>query len=144
MRLYMSAVINEKAEMPKTVGERLRLWRKSSMLKLLDVKKMIGVSQGSLSDLENNKSLPSAGTLTQLCLKTDLNSCWLLTGTGPVARKVGQAEEETAFETSHLSVMQDRNLRELVGVLIKIYQEGGKSKKALLKGFLIGAAHEEN
>ena len=140
----MSAVINEKAEMPKTVGERLRLWRKSSMLKLLDVKKMIGVSQGSLSDLENNKSLPSAGTLTQLCLKTDLNICWLLTGAGPVARKVGQGEDETAFETSHLSVMQDRNLRELVGVLIKIYQEGGKSKKALLKGFLIGAAHEEN
>jgi len=140
----MSAGINEKAEMPKTVGERLRLWRKSSMLKLLDVKKMIGVSQGSLSDLENNKSLPSAGTLTQLCLKTDLNICWLLTGAGPVARKVGQGEDETAFETSHLSVMQDRNLRELVGVLIKIYQEGGKSKKALLKGFLIGAAQEEN
>ena len=140
----MSAGINEKAEMPKTVGERLRLWRKSSMLKLLDVKKMIGVSQGSLSDLENNKSLPSAGTLTQLCLKTDLNICWLLTGAGPVARKVGQGVDETAFETSHLSVMQDRNLRELVGVLIKIYQEGGKSKKALLKGFLIGAAHEEN
>jgi len=140
----MSAGINEKAEMPKTVGERLRLWRKSSMLKLLDVKKMIGVSQGSLSDLENNKSLPSAGTLTQLCLKTDLNICWLLTGAGPVARKVGQGVDETAFETSHLSVMQDRNLRELVGVLIKIYQEGGKTKKALLKGFLIGAAQEEN
>ncbi len=138
----MNAKNKEIVEMPKTVGERLRLWRKSSMLKLLDVKKMIGVSQGSLSDLENNKSLPSAGTLTQLCLKTDLNICWLLTGAGPVARKVGQGEDETAFETSHLSVMQDRNLRELVGVLIKIYQEGGKSKKALLKGFLMGAAHE--
>ena len=140
----MNTSVMQIAEMPKTVGERLRLWRKSSMMKLLDVKKMIGVSQGSLSDLENNKSLPSAGTLTQLCLKTDLNICWLLTGTGPVARKVGQGEDETTFETSHLSIMQDRNLRELVGVLIKIYQEGGKSKKALLKGFLIGAANEEN
>lgn len=140
----MIAGINENAEMPNTVGERLRLWRKSAMLKLLDVKKMIGVSQGSLSDLENNKSLPSAGTLTQLCLKTDLNICWLLTGKGPVARKVGQAEDETALETSHLSALRDKNLKEMVDGLIKIYQEGSKSKKALLKGFLIGAAHDEN
>ena len=139
--------MNEKnkeiAEMPKTVGKRLRLWRKSSMLRLLDVEKMIGVSKGSLSGLENNKSLPSSRTLTQLCLKTDLNICWFLTGKGPFARKVRQAEDETAFETSHLSAMRDKNLREMVDGLIKIYQEGGKSKKALLKGFLMGAAYEE-
>ena len=46
-------------------------------------------------------------------------------GKGPFARKVRQAEDETAFETSHLSAMRDKNLREMVDGLIKIYQEGG-------------------
>lgn len=127
---------------PETVGSRLRLWRKSSMMKLLDVKKMIGVSQGSLSDLENNKSLPSATTLTQLCLRTDLNICWLLTGKGPVARKVGETENQTFMETGYLKTLQDKNLKALVDSLIQTYQGGGREKRALLKGFLIGAGQE--
>ena len=124
---------------PETVGSRLRLWRKSSMMKLLDVKNMIGVSQGSLSDLENNKSLPSATTLTQLCLRTDLNICWLLTGKGPVARKVGETENQTFMETGYLKTMQDKNLKTLVDSLISTYQGGGREKRALLSGFLVGA-----
>lgn len=127
---------------PETVGSRLRLWRKSSMMKLLDVKKMIGVSQGSLSDLENNKSLPSATTLTQLCLRTDLNICWLLTGKGPVARKVGETENQTFMETGYLKTLQDKNLKALVDSLIKTYQDGGREKRALLRGFLVGAGQE--
>lgn len=127
---------------PETVGSRLRLWRKSSLMKLLDVKKMIGVSQGSLSDLENDKSLPSATTLTQLCLRTDLNICWLLTGKGPVARKVGGTENQTYLETGYLKTLQDKNLKVLVDSLIKIYQDGGREKRALLRGFLTGAGQE--
>lgn len=127
---------------PETVGSRLRLWRKSSMMKLLDVKKMIGVSQGSLSDLENNKSLPSATTLTQLCLRTDLNICWLLTGKGPVARKVGETENQTYMETGYLKTLQDKNLKALVDSLIQAYQDGGREKRALLRGFLTGAGQE--
>ena len=139
----MKTKSNQTSKTPKTVGERLRLWRKSSKLKLLDVKKLIGVSQGSLSDLENDKSLPSAGTLTQLHLKTDLNIGWLLTGEGSVSRNDGKAKRKPVYETAHLIALQDKNLREMVNTLIQIYQEGGKSKKALLKSFLIGAAHEE-
>jgi len=137
----MKTKVNQILKSPKTVGERLHLWRKSSMLKLLDVKKMIGVSQGSLSDLENNKSLPSAGTLTQLHLKTDLNIGWLLTGKGPVTRNDGKAKMKPIYETAHLIALQDKNLREMVNTLIHIYQEDSKTKKALLKGFLVGVAN---
>ena len=66
-----------------TVGKRLRGWRKSSM-KLVELSSKIHVSQGSLSDLENDKSLPSATTLANLCLYADINIYWLLTGQGPV------------------------------------------------------------
>lgn len=135
----MNNFYKEIAETPKTVGERLRLWRKLMMWRLLDVKKVIGVSQGSLSDQENNISLPSANTLTQLCLKTDLNICWLLTGIGPVTKKAAAAEDTTAFEFRRLIITHDKNLREMVDSLIIIYRGRDESKKALLKGFLIGA-----
>ena len=68
---------------PATVGGRLKYWRKVSRLRLVDVAALIHVSQGSLSDLENDKSLPSAATLTGLCQKTDMNLYWLLTGEDP-------------------------------------------------------------
>ena len=68
------------------VGERLREWRKKSKMKLLELADVIQISQGSLSDLENNKSLPSANTLASLHTHTDLNIIWLLTETGKMKR----------------------------------------------------------
>ncbi|NIU58266.1 MAG: helix-turn-helix domain-containing protein, partial [Phycisphaerae bacterium] len=68
------------------LGERLKLWRKSVSLTGTQVAEMIGISQGSLSELENNKSLPSADTLAKLLLYTNINILWLLTGRGPMKR----------------------------------------------------------
>ena len=65
-------------ESQKTTGKRLRAWRKSVPLKLMQLSGLIKVSQGSLSDLENDKSMPSATTLANLSLYTDLNIYWLL------------------------------------------------------------------
>ena len=64
-------------ENQKTTGKRLRAWRKSVPLKLMQLSHLIKVSQGSLSDLENDKSLPSATTLANLSTHTDLNIFWL-------------------------------------------------------------------
>ena len=75
------------SEYPASVGGRLKYWRKVSTLRLVDVSALIHVSQGSLSDLENDKSLPSATTLTGLCQKTGMNICWLLTGEGSMVSK---------------------------------------------------------
>lgn len=45
------------------VGLRLKAWRKKNELTLYVLSKAIGVSQGSLSDLENGNSFPSFETL---------------------------------------------------------------------------------
>jgi len=45
------------------VGTRLRKWRKDSNITLDSLSATIGVSQGSLSDIENGNSLPSFKTL---------------------------------------------------------------------------------
>jgi cytoskeletal protein RodZ len=45
-------------ENEKSTGQRLRAWRKLVPLKLMQLSAKIKVSQGSLFDLENDKSLP--------------------------------------------------------------------------------------
>jgi len=61
-------------------GPRIKRWRKACGLKNQQLAKMLGVSQGSLSDIENNKSNPSASTIVRFIQKTDINVHWMLTG----------------------------------------------------------------
>ena len=71
--LSNESIVSQEPITITTVGKRLKIWRKHSMLKLVELSKKIQISQGSLSDLENDKSLPSATTLVNLCLYSDLN-----------------------------------------------------------------------
>ncbi len=50
----------------RTVGVRLREWRKSRQLTLQMLARILGTSQGSLSDIENGVSFPSYPTLAKL------------------------------------------------------------------------------
>lgn len=141
MEMVMEDVMTDSttpAQKIDSVGARLRMWRHSNMLRLVDLAELIGVSQGSLSDLENDKSLPSAGTLTGLCIRTDLNIYWLLTGTGPITVKDRKVEIDTSNEAAFMQMMQDKDLRKTVNRLVEVYKRGTSSQKAMLKGFLSG------
>ncbi len=69
------------------IGERLRKWRVHKKLSRKQTMKMVKVSQGSYSDLEHEKSLPSATTLTNMIKYSDLNIIWLLTGDGKMIQE---------------------------------------------------------
>ena len=127
-------------ENEKSTGQRLRAWRKLVPLKLMQLSAKIKVSQGSLSDLENDKSLSSATTLANFSIYNDLNIYWLLTGKSSVL-KGPDPEMERTTETSRLCedflfMMQDRKLKGVVEKLIQIYREGDAGKKAQITGFL--------
>ena len=122
-----------------TVGKRLKSWRKHSMLKLVELSKKIRVSQGSLSDLENDKSLPSATTLANLCMFSDINIYWLLTGRGPMIRQEPELGSDVNFPSEYAELMQDRILKELIEKVIRVYRRGDAGKRAHLEGFLVGA-----
>lgn len=62
------------------IGDRLKQYRLSKGFNVVDFSKILSISQGSLSGLENNKSKPSADTLANLVLYTDIDIKWLLTG----------------------------------------------------------------
>ncbi|ADW17506.1 helix-turn-helix domain protein [Desulfobulbus propionicus DSM 2032] len=83
----MSTKINEEV---KKIGNRLKEFRVENGLTLVQLSELIGISHGSLSGLENNKSKPSAETLSNLCLYTEIDIVWLLTGRRekPIERKI--------------------------------------------------------
>ena len=119
----------------KNLGVRLREWRKSMHLKVYELAKIIHISQGSMSDIENNNSLPSAETIAKLHQFTQINIIWLLTGKGQVNRSKAGSDEETDEVTRGL----DQNLKDMVEKVVRIYRRGDQDKKAHLKGFLMGA-----
>lgn len=122
-----------------SMGKRLKVWRKSIPLTLVELGKEIDISQSSLSELENEKSLPSAGTLRSLCLRTKMNIYWLLTGQGTMNREVASPDDLKGLPEDFSALMQDHQLRYLVGSLIRIYQSGDTTKRSLIYGFLYGA-----
>jgi transcriptional regulator with XRE-family HTH domain len=126
------------SEFPASVGGRLKYWRKVSTLRLVDVASLIRVSQGSLSDLENDKSLPSATTLTGLCQKSDMNICWLLTGEGSMVSKEEQFKAESSSVRDLMGWMQDKDFRKTVVKLVNIFGKGSASQKAQIRGFIAG------
>ena len=132
--------MSNQIENQKTTGKRLRAWRKSVPLKLMELSRLIKVSQGSLSDLENDKSLPSATTLSNLSIFTDLNIYWLLNGRGKAIRELVPETDKDTGQTrlyeDFMYMMQDRKLKGVVEMVINIYKEGDTKKKAQMQGFL--------
>jgi len=61
-------------------GPRIRKWRKSIPMKALELAKLIKISQGSLSDIENGKCNPSGSTIVKFLKYTNINIYWMLTG----------------------------------------------------------------
>ena len=138
-----SSTVNP-SEFPASVGGRLKYWRKVSALRLVDVAVLIRVSQGSLSDLENDKSLPSATTLTGLCQKTDLNIYWLLTGEGSMASKEEPFKAESSPVRDLMGWMQDKDFRKTVVKLLNIFENGSSAQKARITGYIAGVEQADN
>ena len=82
-------------------GPRIRAWRKSVGLKSMDLAQQIKVSQGSLSDIENGHSNPSAMTIKSLFINTEINIAWMLTGQYKILDKGETADR--SFPTTILT-----------------------------------------
>lgn len=126
-------------ELLNSVGKRLRAWRKSSSMRLVDVSKMIRVSQGSLSDLENDKALPSAGTLTNLCLYSNLNLKWLLTGQEEMTTSSSNNNFEETKEKGFFVYRLDPEQKTLIDGVLGSYESGDTERRAHLSGLISGA-----
>jgi len=68
------------------IGQRLEEYRKTKGYKVQELAAMIGLSQGSLSDIKNGKTQPHADTIEKIVRNTDINAHWLATGEGTMLR----------------------------------------------------------
>jgi transcriptional regulator with XRE-family HTH domain len=63
-----------------TLGKRLKYIRNQNSLNQIEFAQKIGVSQGTLSDLEKDKCKPSVDTLISLRVNLGVDVNWLITG----------------------------------------------------------------
>jgi len=109
------------------VGTRLREWRQREGLKGYQLAEQIHLTQGSLSDIENNNSLPSAETLTKLHKYTQVNIIWLLINKGPMIY---------SFKTKKDLLELNTELSDLIHKLIKIFKGNDQTKKLKMEWLL--------
>ncbi len=84
------------------INKRFEEYRLIKGLKVKELADIIGISQGSLSDIKNEKTDPKAETIEKFALNTDVNPIWLLTGKGPMTiSKQHQAVAESKKDYYH-------------------------------------------
>ncbi|MDK2794458.1 MAG: HTH-type transcriptional regulator, cell division transcriptional repressor [Caldanaerobacter sp.] len=104
-----------------SVGERIRYARKKNNLTIPALSKLTGLSPGNLSDLENNKSMPSSNALIKLKNALNVSIDWLLTGEMP--SEVKEEEEKYSVDKSE-------------DLLLKAIKELPEERKRDIEGYV--------
>lgn len=101
------------------IGRRLREYRKSKGMMGKDLAKLIGISHGSLSDIENEKTKPSSDTLASIFHNTDINPMWLMVGEGPMLRGEikGKIDDVTKMVVEHMKDIDEDTRRDVLKYL---------------------------
>jgi transcriptional regulator with XRE-family HTH domain len=92
----------------KVIGDNVRRLRKIHNLNQIEFAKLIGVSQGSLSDIESGKCNPSVETVVSIYLKIGCSMEWLLnTESQNISNHVGSIFELSTLEKELISAFRD-------------------------------------
>ncbi len=83
---------------PDNFGARLQNYRLEKKLTGKQLADIIGISQGSLSELENGKREPSGKVFFGIAENTDIDLKWLLTGKSRKLRKCQEISAARKFE----------------------------------------------
>lgn len=123
------------------IGQRLKEYRKIKGIRTITrFSEIVGISQGSLSDIENEKTFPSADTMQKIARNTDVNLHWLLTGEGSIIKAI-TGKEEKFISTLHELIKSYPEFRELceqfVDVLLYLKDKHWESRAFadLIDGF---------
>lgn len=91
-----------------TIGEKIKAIRKHHNLTQIDFSFLIGISQGRLSEIEQDKTKPSAETLIDLKAKLNIDLNWLLAD-----KNTPEAEKKVIINT----LVKDRTENELLEII---------------------------
>ncbi|MZG31465.1 MAG: helix-turn-helix transcriptional regulator [Nitrospinae bacterium] len=113
--------ITEEGEL-KNPGQRLRFWRKQRGMNASLFAATINLSPGSLSEIENGKSLPSAQTIIQLMELEELDVYWLLTGQRNVGHNIKVEQIKTLIDNLKKGIAVNRELETNLNELLHIVE----------------------
>lgn len=104
------------------LGEKVRFIRKSNELNQKEFSVRIGVSQGTLSDIERGVCLPSCETIIALRSKFKCDLNWLLTydvESTSVQTNVSNEELELLDSIRSLPIREKNELFEIIHIKLK-------------------------
>ena len=87
------------------IGHKIREFRLAKKLTVKKFAEIINISQGSLSDIENEKTKPSADTIVSITRNTDINPLWLLTDEGEMFNINKESVEQFDLITKRIIIL---------------------------------------
>lgn len=114
-----------------SIGNRIAYIRSCSHFNQTKFSDSIGISRSFLSELESGITKPSMPILLAIEYKYGYLLEWILTGDGEKIKDPLQVREPQAFYKT-----SDRVLNLWIDILIRIFEEGDKSKIEALKAQL--------
>ncbi|HHW57103.1 MAG TPA: helix-turn-helix transcriptional regulator [Clostridia bacterium] len=117
----------------QTIGERIKYARKKNNLTITALSKLTGLSVGNLSDLENNKSMPSSNALIKLKNALNVSIDWLLTG-----EMFGEVKEQ---EEAYIIEKDLKEMNEREKLLLKAFKKLSEEKKRDIEGYIKVCLH---
>ncbi len=113
---------SEKGTKMENIGSRIKDLRRRNSLSLTKLAKSIGISPGNLSDIENNKNMPSTKAAILISEHFKVSLDWLLTGKGEMFLSDNKEPQEKRIDNSELI-----NLRRRYDQLEKVCNDLKKS-----------------
>ncbi|WP_042166860.1 helix-turn-helix domain-containing protein [Paenibacillus gorillae] len=104
-----------------TLGERIRGIRKNNQLNQIEFANMIGVSQGTLSELEQDKYKPSVDILIVIQDKFKVGLEWLIIGSAEDTYSINLNEKENKLFSGFrkLNNEDQHEIIEIIGIKLK-------------------------
>ncbi|WP_053361365.1 helix-turn-helix transcriptional regulator [Bacillus sp. FJAT-27251] len=119
-----------------TLGRRINYVRKINKLNQVEFSKIIGVSQGTLSELETDKYKPSLEIIILIHRNFKVDLEWLLVDTNDITNrdlclpKITGKEEELILLFRELSTEDQDEIIGIIELKLNRYKKGGLQKVA--------------
>ncbi len=108
----------------KNIGDRIVFIRMMHGKTVEEFSQILGISKGNLSDLENNKNKPSYEVIAHIAENFDVNSDWILSGTGKLFKRLYAPDTEGSLFGKRESVMGCRFIQ--ADLATKIFSDASK------------------
>ncbi|MBP1173200.1 transcriptional regulator with XRE-family HTH domain [Paenibacillus sp. PvR133] len=112
----------------KTLGEKIKIIRKLNKLNQIEFSHIIGVSQGTLSELEKDKYKPSLETVIALKLNFSVDLDWLLledaviSNTGIFRVQIDDLESNLISGFRKLNLVDKQEIEGIVNLKLNRYK----------------------